>query len=102
MAAIRAFAAGIQTPAIGAILPQIVPEEMLTKINGINGTIQAMLMFISPVVSAALLDIATMEMIFMIDVVTAALAIAVLLILKVPTHYKAAAEEMNSYFTDFM
>ena len=102
MAAIRAFGTGIQTPAIGAILPQIVPEEMLTKINGINGTIQAMVMFISPVVSAALLDIATMEMIFMIDVVTAALAIAVLLILKVPIHYKAAAEEMNSYFTDFM
>ncbi|MBM6613771.1 MFS transporter [Desemzia sp. RIT804] len=102
MAAIRAFGTGIQTPAIGAILPQIVPEEMLTKINGINGTIQAMIMFISPVVSAALLDIATMEMIFMIDVVTATLAIAALLILKVPTHYKATEEEMNSYFTDFM
>lgn len=102
MAAIRAFGSGIQTPAIGAILPQIVPEEMLTKINGINSTVQAMIMFVSPVISAALLDIATMEMIFMIDVVTAAFAIAALLILHVPTHYKAADEETNSYFTDFM
>ena len=55
MAAIRAFGTGIQTPAVGAILPQIVPKDKLTKVNGANGSIQAVIMFVSPMVSAALL-----------------------------------------------
>ena len=53
MAAIRAFGTGIQMPAVGAILPQIVPKDKLTKVNGVNGSIQAIIMFVSPMVSAA-------------------------------------------------
>ena len=79
MAAIRAVGTGIQTPAVGAILPQIVPEDKLTKVNGINGSIQAVIMFVSPMVSAALLAMATIEMIFFIDVITAAIAIVICL-----------------------
>src|SRR4051812_49385345 len=33
MSAVRAVGTGIQTPAVGAILPQIVPEDKLTKVN---------------------------------------------------------------------
>lgn len=64
MASIRAIGTGIQTPAVGAVLPQIVPEKHLLRVNGINGTIQAVIMFISPMVSAALLSFTTMELIF--------------------------------------
>ncbi|WP_346200371.1 MFS transporter [Caldifermentibacillus hisashii] len=102
MAAIRAFGTGIQTPAIGAILPQIVPKNKLTKVNGINGSIQAIIMFVSPLVSAALLGMATMEIIFFIDVVTAAIAIGTLLIfLKIPLHEKAKDKQTTSYLSDF-
>lgn len=66
MAAIRALGTGVQTPAVGAILPQIVPKEQLTKINGINGSIQAIIMFVSPIVSAGLLTWTTLEMIFLL------------------------------------
>ena len=79
MSAIRAIGTGIQGPAVGAILPQIVPEDKLTKVNGTNGSIQALIMFISPMVSAALLSVASIEMIFFIDVITAAIAIVILL-----------------------
>jgi DHA3 family macrolide efflux protein-like MFS transporter len=78
MAAIRAIGTGIQTPAVGAILPQIVPKEGLTKVNGINGSIQAIIMFVAPMVSAALLSMTSIEIIFFIDVITAAIAIFVL------------------------
>ncbi|SCC36977.1 Transmembrane secretion effector [Priestia flexa] len=64
MAAVRAFGAGIQTPAVGAILPQIVPKDKLTKVNGANESIQAIIMFISPMVSAALLATVSLEIIF--------------------------------------
>lgn len=64
IAAVRALGGGIQTPAVGAILPQIVPQDKLTKVNGINGSLQALMMFVAPIVSAALLTMATIEMIF--------------------------------------
>lgn len=102
MAAIRAVGAGIQTPAIGAILPQIVPEDQLTKVNGTNGSLQAVIMFVAPMVSAALLTMTSLEVIFFIDVITAAIAIFTLVtLLKIAVHEKAAAEQTTSYMSDF-
>jgi len=102
MAAVRAFGTGIQMPAVGAILPQIVPKDKLTKVNGANGSIQAIIMFVSPMVSAALLGVTSIEMIFFIDVITAAIAIFTLLaLLKISVHEKAAEKQTTSYFSDF-
>ncbi|QJX61117.1 MFS transporter [Niallia circulans] len=102
MAAVRAFGTGVQTPSVGAILPQIVPKDKLTKVNGVNGSIQAVIMFVSPMVSAALLTMASIEAVFFIDVITAAIAIFTLLaFLKIPAHQKASLEQSTSYFSDF-
>lgn len=102
MAAIRAFGTGIQTPAVGAILPQIVPKDKLTKVNGINGSIQAVIMFLAPMASAALLMFTSLELIFFIDVITAAIAIVTLLVfVKVAVHEKATEKPTTSYLSDF-
>lgn len=102
ISAVRALGAGIQTPAVGAILPQIVPEDKLTKVNGINGTLQALMMFVAPIVSASLLTLSTIEVIFFIDVVTAAIAIFTLsFFLKIPLHQKASDQQTTSYLEDF-
>lgn len=101
MSAIRAIGAGIQTPAVGAILPQIVPEEQLTKVNGTNGSIQAFVMLLSPMLAGALLSVASIEVIFLIDVVTAAIAVFTLLVfLKIPLHAKASQAQTTSYLSD--
>ena len=101
MSALRAVGTGIQTPAIGAFLPQLVPEDQLTKVNGINGSIQSMVMLISPMLSGALLSFASIKVIFFIDVVTASIAVLVMLLfLKVPTHEKAKGPQEVSYFKD--
>lgn len=102
VAAIRALGTGIQTPAVGAVLPQIVPEEHLVKINGINGSIQAVIMFISPMVSAALIVATSIEVILFIDVITAIIAVGILLFfLRIPTHKKASEAQNTGYFNDF-
>ncbi|CQR52748.1 MFS transporter [Paenibacillus riograndensis] len=101
VSAVRALGTAVQTPAVGAILPQLVPEEHLTKVNGTNGSIQALIMLLSPMLSGALLTVASIEVIFFIDVITAALAVAaMLLFVKVPLHAKAAGEQTLSYFND--
>ncbi|SFE81428.1 MFS transporter, DHA3 family, macrolide efflux protein [Paenibacillus catalpae] len=100
--AVRALGAGIQTPAVGAILPQIVPEDKLTKVNGINGTLQALMMFVAPILSATLLTMATIEVIFFIDVITAVVAISTLFFfLRIPLHQKASDQQTTSYMDDF-
>ncbi|WP_379135377.1 MFS transporter [Paenibacillus sp. sgz500958] len=99
--ALRALGTGVQTPAVGAFIPQLVAEDKLTKVNGLNGSIQALVMLVSPMLSGALLTFASIEAIFFIDVVTAAIAVAVMLIfLHVPVHAKAAQQQTVSYYND--
>ena len=101
MSAIRAFGSGIHSPAINALLPQLVPEHMLTKVNAINGSIQSMVFLISPMISAALVELVAIETIFFIDVITAAIAIFILLFfLKVPDHAKVTESQNIDYLSD--
>jgi MFS transporter, DHA3 family, macrolide efflux protein len=101
MSAIRACGTAVQTPAVGAFIPQIVPEDQLTRVNGINGSIQALIMIVAPTISGALLSKATIETIFFIDVITAAFAIIILIVfLHVSAHAKALKIDQNSYFHD--
>nr|WP_061858967.1 MFS transporter [Clostridium colicanis] len=101
VSAIRAFGSGVQTPAVGAFLPQIVPEDRLTKVNATNSSIQSLIMLISPMLSGALLNMASIEIIFFIDVITAAIAVSILLVfLNVPVHEKALNKQVTSYFSD--
>ena len=98
---IRAVGTGIQSPAVSAILPQIVPTEKLTRVNGINASLQSSTMLVSPVVSGALMSLSSVENIFFIDVFTAAAAISILLFfLKIPLHAKAEEKQTVGYFHD--
>ena len=98
---IRAFGGGIQAPAVGAVLPQIVPVEHLTKVNGINSSINSMISLLSPMLSGALLSIVNIEFIFLIDVITALIAVAILIgFLQIPSHAKALENKNNSYIKD--
>lgn len=99
--AIRSFGTAVQIPAVGAFLPQLVPGEKLTKVNAINSSIQSLVMLASPMLSGALLVIAKIETIFLIDVVTAVIAILILLLfLHVPAHAKALTKQTIGYFGD--
>ena len=99
--AFRAIGTGIQTPAVNAFIPQIVPKDQLMRVQGINGSIQSSVMLVSPMLSGALLTLSTIEVILFIDVITAAIAVVVLLLfLKVPVHAKALSKEKVSYLKD--
>jgi DHA3 family macrolide efflux protein-like MFS transporter len=98
---IRSFGTGVQTPAVNAFLPQIVPADQLLRVNGINGSIQSLITLASPVASGALMSLVTLDKIFLIDVGTAGIAIVILLLfLRVPAHAKAFHLEQTSYWKD--
>lgn len=98
---IRSVGAGIHTPSVGAIIPQLVPQDKLTKINATNTSIQSTSMLIAPMISGMLLVIASIEIVFFIDVITAALAVSILLLsVHVPPHAKALLKQTTGYFAD--
>lgn len=98
---LRAIGSAAQSPAIGAILPQMVPEDKLTRVNAVNGSLQSFINLISPMVSGALLTFAEIEIIFFIDVATAAIAVFILLFfLNIPAHAKASVKQTVGYFSD--
>jgi DHA3 family macrolide efflux protein-like MFS transporter len=84
-AVIRSFGQGVQMPAVSAFIPQIVPPEHLTRVNGIQASIQSLCMFVAPMISAALMSFAPLESLFFLDVITAGIGIAILFFfVKVP------------------
>lgn len=75
--ALRSVGTGVQTPAVNAIIPQIVPKDKLMKISGINSTLSSLMMFISPAISGAILSIAPFEIILLVDVFTAIIGVLI-------------------------
>ncbi|MDR3060509.1 MAG: MFS transporter [Dysgonamonadaceae bacterium] len=102
-AAFRALGQGIQIPAVSAFIPQIVPQEQLNKINGINSSIQSFIQIISPMASGALLTFMPFQTVFFIDVITAVVGITILyFFVKIPADQTISAKNSSakSYFHD--
>ncbi|WP_402841044.1 MFS transporter [Microbacterium sp. GXS0129] len=106
--AIRSAGAGIQTPAVSAMIPQISPQRHLMRVNGIMQTINSIMMLIAPAAAGAIFAWATLRTgsglqallpIFAIDVVTAVIGIALLALVRV-SKVDRSAEEPVGYFAD--
>lgn len=93
---IRSLGSGIQTPATTAFIPELVPETQLMRVNGINSTIQSLMLILSPAASGALIANIDLEYIFFIDVITAIIGIFLFSFVKV--NYQKRPKEKIDYF----
>ena len=98
--AVRSVGAGIQMPAISALIPQIVPTDKLMRVNGINSSVQSSLLIIGPVAAAGIYSTLSLAAILFVDVVTAVIGLSLLATIAVPTLSRAASDEKPTYFTD--
>lgn len=71
-------------PAMQASTSLMVPKQHLTRVSGLNQTINGALNIISPPLGALLLSLLPMHAIMAIDVLTAAIAISPLLVIRIP------------------
>jgi DHA3 family macrolide efflux protein-like MFS transporter len=104
-AVIRSLGQGVQMPAAGAFVPDIVPQEQLTKINGIQSSIQSFITLTAPAASGAMMAIAPLEILFFLDVITALIGISIVLFfVKTPKKEKQAGNRPEqggiAYFYD--
>lgn len=93
---VRSLGAGVQTPAVGAAIPQLVPEAALMKYNGVNSTIQSLVQFAAPAAAGALLSAATLREALFVDIATAAAGIGLLSAVALPFAKSEAAPSMLS------
>jgi DHA3 family macrolide efflux protein-like MFS transporter len=98
--AVRSVGAGLQMPAISALIPQIVPTDKLMRVNGINSSVQSSLLIIGPVAAAGIYSTFSLAAILFVDVVTAVIGLSLLATIAVPTLSRAASNDKPSYFTD--
>jgi len=89
----RSLGQGIQMPAINSLIPQIVPSEKLLRVNGINQMIQSISMLGTPALAGALFMFFPIQNILLLDVVTATMAILILIFfVRVPNPVGAISE----------
>lgn len=108
--AIRSAGAGIQMPAVSAIIPQLAPTTQLMRVNGVNGSIQSAMALLAPAAGGAVFAWSTayyagsaeaLIPIFFIDVVTAAIGVGMVAFLRVGA-VRTASAETPGYFADLV
>ena len=96
MSMIRSLGAGLQTPAVNAVIPRLVPEEHLMRYNGINATMQSVVQFAAPAVAGAVLSMGTFRSTLLIDIATALLGIGLLSCVLLP-RTEASSEHVSVF-----
>ncbi len=97
---IRSLGAGVQTPAVGAMIPQLVPEEHLMRFNGINATLQSVVQFAAPAAAGAILTFGTLRSTLFIDIATAIVGVGILSCIAIPKLEQKAETVTPSVLTE--
>ncbi len=72
---VRSLGSGVQSPAVNAIIPQLVGEEHLVRIQGVNQSINSALLLVSPAVGGMMLGLFDLTWTLLLDVITAIFAV---------------------------
>lgn len=100
VSALRSLGAGVQTPAVNAVIPQIVPEEHLIRYNGVSGSMMSIVQFAAPAAAGALLSLVTFSSVLLMDVATAVVGIVILAFVKVGRVPDLMPPQKGSFFRE--
>lgn len=87
----RSIAQTFQMPTIQSVIPTMVPDKELTKINGQLGMVQSANMIIAPALGAFLFAIIPLQYLILLDVLGAILGISILIWVQIPNNEKIDA-----------
>ncbi len=81
---IRSAAGAFHFPAMQASTSLMVPEKHLSRVAGMNSTLQGLMTIAAPALGALLVSVLPMQQIMLVDVATAVIAVAPLLFVAIP------------------
>lgn len=81
---VRSAAGAFHFPAMQASTSLMVPEQHLSRVAGMNSTLQGLMSIAAPALGALLVSVLPMHQVMLIDIVTASIAIVPLLFIAIP------------------
>jgi DHA3 family macrolide efflux protein-like MFS transporter len=96
---IRGIFQAFHSPAVQAIVPSMVPKEKLNTINSLEYILNGVVQLGGPVIGALLLVFASIEQVLWIDPITFAVAVAILIFIKIPSVRERVGD--SSFRKDF-
>ncbi|MGN6325283.1 MFS transporter [Pseudolysinimonas sp.] len=96
---VRSVGAGVQQPAVQAMIPQITPPDQLLRVNGLFGTVQSAMTLVAPAAAGLVFGLVGIVPTFFIDVVTAVIGIGLMAVVRVPS-LQRMTESTTGYFAD--
>ncbi len=100
ISAFRSLGNAVHSPAVQSFIPELIPDDKLMKVQGVNNGIQSSMMIISPVLSAALLASVPLFTIFFIDAFTALIGVLTLIFKVKHVQLKPKHSGKVEYFND--
>ncbi|GAA2078332.1 MFS transporter [Pseudolysinimonas kribbensis] len=96
---VRSIGAGVQQPAVQALIPQITPPDQLMRVNGLYGTVQSAMSLVAPAAAGLVFGLVGIVPTFFIDVVTAVIGIGLMALVRVPS-LQRMTQATTGYFAD--
>jgi len=98
----RASLYAFQYPTVQSLIPTMVPQDKLSRINGINFLFSGVIISIGPLLAATLLAFFTIDQIFFVDIITFLIALVPFLLIKIPKVHRVTEESAKkTMFKDF-
>ena len=92
---IRSLGGAFQWPAMQATITMMVDRESLSRVAGMNQSLQGMAVIVAPPLGAFLMQVIPIQTILLIDVATAVLAVGSLFFIKVPQPSRELTEVLG-------
>ncbi|MDO4554517.1 MAG: MFS transporter [Lachnospiraceae bacterium] len=102
ISALRSIGTGIQTPAVSALIPELVPEQHYMRVNGINATIQSVVQFAAPAAAGLVLTYYSLPITLMLDIITAVIGITVFSFVLLPKKMEEVENGEGSVYQDML
>ncbi len=98
----RALSARFQRPAFRTTIPMIVPENQLVRANGLYISFSGVMDVISPLLGALLLESLPMHWVLSVDIITAIVAIVILVFLTIPQPVQTSSTQKLNIIGDML
>ena len=99
---LRAVGGAFHNPAMQASTTLMVQKENLSRIAGLNQALFGLVNILAPAIGALLFEVWPLQNVLMIDVGTAAIAVAILLLTKIPQQRRDPGDATKSLYSDLM
>jgi DHA3 family macrolide efflux protein-like MFS transporter len=97
---LRGAMQAFHSPAVNAMVPSMVPQKHLSRVNGASYLVSGIISVIGPAIGALLLNIIDISLIMWLDIITFAIAVIPLIIIKIPSVQKVEGKQ-PTFFAQF-